>query len=246
MNCKGGIFGISTWKEDAVKRASRFTQTCYAEDSPLNKHALKAAAPENAASSIDALLKESISLLIAEDNAKVEVVCGYDNAACNSIDIVKNHEKMSDVLELWTCSNLKYAGNPSSCKESLMHKIEEFVAISNQFDKSNEEDSPLEAGDKVKAILAGEGTWYFGTLQYINDDGTYNVSYDNRDKEYELEPQHVKRLTKADLLSDQSKPRALIIDSSAAVAMGKVMRDLDLKSGRGAMFSNNMLVLAPK
>lgn len=245
----GGVFGISTWKEDATKRGPRFSQTCDAQDIPFESHTLQDEAPVNAASSFDLLLKETISSLIADDSVRVGVICGHEskNEACNSLDIVKNHDKVSEVLELWTCPNLKFADNPSRCKESLLRKIQKFTEItdSSDLDPYDEDHSVLEVGDKVKAMLGGRGTWYFGTLHYINADGSLDVTYDTGDTELELEPQYVKRLTKADLLLNQSKLRVLIIDSSASVAIGKVMHDFDMRADKGVIFSNNMLILSP-
>merc|ERR1712151_670456 len=50
---------------------------------------------------------------------------------------------------------------------------------------------------------------------------------------------------KTDLLSNQSKLRLLIIDSSASQDIGEVIYGFDMRTDKGLIFSNNMLILSP-
>jgi len=95
----GGMFGVSTWKEDEKNRGPRKTQIC---DESTQSIAQDSALENN---SVDIILMESMSLL-RDNNAFAVVLCD-EHKPCNSLEILKKNDKISEVIPLTVCPNLK-------------------------------------------------------------------------------------------------------------------------------------------
>jgi hypothetical protein len=51
----------------------------------------------------------------------------------------------------------------------------------------------LEVGAVIQALFQGKGdTWYRGRISKVNKDGTFDVVYSDGDKEYSVEPEHIR------------------------------------------------------
>jgi Tudor domain len=51
----------------------------------------------------------------------------------------------------------------------------------------------LEDGAVVQAKFQGAGDiWYRGRIKRVNADGTFDIVYDDGDKEYSVEPEHIR------------------------------------------------------
>ena len=64
-------------------------------------------------------------------------------------------------------------------------------------------------GARVEGDYGGEGEWYPGTISRVNDDGTYDVAYDDGDHEEAVPRDRVRRF-------DEPEPPAAPEDDAYA------------------------------
>eukprot|EP00941_MAST-03F_sp_MAST-3F-sp1_P002079 g2079.t1 len=53
----------------------------------------------------------------------------------------------------------------------------------------------LECGSRVECNFEGSGEWYKGKIESVNDNGTYNITYDDGDKESNVKKSFIRLLT---------------------------------------------------
>jgi len=96
----GGMFGISTWKEDQAQRGPRRTDSCDdASDNMLES-------PHHQ-DYIHSILKSSLSLGNKGNDGLIGVVCGEESdASCQSLEALKEIKNANDILPLWTCPGI--------------------------------------------------------------------------------------------------------------------------------------------
>merc|ERR1719232_705080 len=97
----GGMFGVSTWKQDEKNRGPRFTQLC---ETPSESSIQDSIA--ESLDNVDIILEESLSL-IQESDVKAIVLCGYESQPCKSQEVLEKNEKITEVIPLLACPNLK-------------------------------------------------------------------------------------------------------------------------------------------
>ena len=123
----GGMFGISTWKEDSMSLGPRLPPCEHIEytevrDTPMDD------------SLVQTIVKENLELL-PDDNAVAAVVCGPEDGptACSSIDTASKHPSIGRVVPLWTCSSIaggvEYQQDSANlkfdCEKSVVQILEE-------------------------------------------------------------------------------------------------------------------------
>jgi len=125
----GGMFGVSTWKEDVKSRGPKVTQKCEeptAAEPPLSKTDTESTA---------VAIKAGVSL-IQDKNAITTVLCGYETEPCNSIKLLEKDENIKEVVPLYTCPGLM-ADDQSfddrqagifKCKESTVKALDASLA----------------------------------------------------------------------------------------------------------------------
>ena len=96
----GGMFGVSTWKDDDIRRGPKFTLDC----ASLDQSKGGTAALDDASAGV--VLEDSMSFLLRGANVAVAVLCGGKANPCNSVDVLKKHGAFDDVIPLWTCQSL--------------------------------------------------------------------------------------------------------------------------------------------
>ncbi|KAL7581101.1 hypothetical protein ACA910_005902 [Epithemia clementina (nom. ined.)] len=96
----GGMFGVSTWKEDDQSRGPKFTQDC----DDLGEKSGKAVTLDGAA--VGAVAAESLTFLLRHKKVAVAVFCGTEDAACSTLDSLQNHDAAVDVIPVRPCSSL--------------------------------------------------------------------------------------------------------------------------------------------
>jgi len=122
----GGMFGVSTWKEDAQNRGPRFTRDCERPQMPARDTIMDT-------SSITTILEDSMAL-IKDDDIVASVICGYESESCHSMDVLKNHGIVSEVVPIWTCPGLKESSGEelAGCRNTVLNLLMESVQKSNK------------------------------------------------------------------------------------------------------------------
>jgi hypothetical protein len=94
----GGMFGVSTWKEDAKANGPQLNKICDPSEAPKRDGPLDP-------STLEAALDAGLRLAHDEDPIIAAVVCG-DSEACPTIDLLKKNDKVGQVIVL-KCPELK-------------------------------------------------------------------------------------------------------------------------------------------
>ena len=94
----GGMFGVSTWKDDEKKRGPRFGVCQDTESSARDTP------PDSSA--VATVLSESISLIQTDNPTVAAVVCGEDTQKCGSLDVLAKHEKVKKTVILKACPGI--------------------------------------------------------------------------------------------------------------------------------------------
>merc|ERR1712100_602174 len=78
-------------------------------------------------------------------------------------------------------------------KKSLIRKIGG-SKLKHSDESGGDDDGDFERGDKVEARYGGESKWYKGKISTVNRDGTYDVLYEDGDKERKVKKSLIRRL----------------------------------------------------
>jgi len=95
-----GLFGVSTWKEDEMRKGPKFTQDCDKSSTKVSKSSIDEKA-------LAAVLEETMSTLLLEKDSTVAVLCGSKSDSCKSVDVLKKHESVSKIIPLWSCESIE-------------------------------------------------------------------------------------------------------------------------------------------
>ena len=98
----GGMFGVSTWRDDAKKNGPQLDELC-GQDSAAPESVRDA--PTDPAA-VDTLIKEGLSFL-QDTDVIVAVVCGNQTQECRSLDVVNGHSNVRESVALRTCSDIQ-------------------------------------------------------------------------------------------------------------------------------------------
>jgi S-adenosylmethionine/arginine decarboxylase-like enzyme len=93
----GGMFGVSTWKEDAKGHGPQIHKICDPSEAPVRD------APTEP-STLKTALDTGLSL-VQDNNIVVAVVC-EDKEVCPTIELVKKNAKVSEVIVLSACPDV--------------------------------------------------------------------------------------------------------------------------------------------
>ena len=147
----GGMFGLSTGQEDYQARGPKYTQDC--SDTPELMHD-----EPMASTRVDDIVSKLLGVPTWE-NVVATVLCGPQDQACHSIQVLSQIPSIRKVVPLYTCpsidnlvegqensGNLKYA-----CEAKLLEQLEEST----------------EAGDKISIVVVDQSTT-FAMAQVVN------------------------------------------------------------------------------
>jgi S-adenosylmethionine/arginine decarboxylase-like enzyme len=120
----GGMFGVSTWKDDAKANGPQPDKLCDPSEAPSRDAPLDP-------STVEVALEAGLRLTLDEDPIIAAVVCG-DAKACASIDLLKKNDKVGQVIVLM-CPELKpkdelYQDGPErviACEKEILKTFEE-------------------------------------------------------------------------------------------------------------------------
>mmetsp|Transcript_2386 Transcript_2386/g.3342 ORF Transcript_2386/g.3342 Transcript_2386/m.3342 type:complete len:692 (+) Transcript_2386:2014-4089(+) len=152
----GGMFGVSTWKEDVKSRGPKVTQPC--DSSSVAESGLSTMNNQSVAVAVEAGMG-----LIQDKNAIVAVVCGYDTEPCHSIDIVQSHASVKEVVPIYTCAVIKPTGESLESKKSSIASCthDSIQTLNKAFEENGkrlhsivlDSNAPKEMGSVVRHIL---------------------------------------------------------------------------------------------
>jgi hypothetical protein len=96
----GGMFGVSTWREDEKKRGPRPTDPCVKDSQPPHEKSLEKSVGET-------ILEEGIDQLINAEHLVVAVLCGEKGESCNTEYSLKKHKGVAQVIPIWSCAGIE-------------------------------------------------------------------------------------------------------------------------------------------
>ncbi|CAJ1930997.1 unnamed protein product [Cylindrotheca closterium] len=94
----GGMYGVSTWKEDSKSHGPQIDKFCAKDTEPV-----RAAASPN--SLLNVILNESLDLVDKDAKFAVAVLCGTKDEACESVEILKGKKELTSVIPFYACSD---------------------------------------------------------------------------------------------------------------------------------------------
>ncbi|KAL3935557.1 MAG: hypothetical protein SGBAC_008948 [Bacillariaceae sp.] len=94
----GGMFGVSTWKEDDKSHGPQINKFCSKDTEPVRA----AKSPE---SLLSVILNESLDLVDKDSNFAVAVLCGDEDEPCESVNILKGKKRISTMVPFYSCSD---------------------------------------------------------------------------------------------------------------------------------------------
>jgi hypothetical protein len=123
----GGMFGVSTWKDDAKVHGPQLDKICDRSEAPKRDGPIDP-------STVEVALKIGLRLARGEDPIIAAVVCG-NSEACVTIDILKKDDKVGQVIVLM-CPELKpgdelFQDGPErviACEREILKTFEETLA----------------------------------------------------------------------------------------------------------------------
>ena len=133
----GGMFGVSTWRDDTKERGPHFTQACdRRDDASITDDPVEQ-------STIDHFLKDFVNLAM-DDGLSAAVICGEDTEGCSSLRILEEQEGIGDVIPL-SCSIIKniskekegaigrelaceHSTQMNDCEQELVRTLRESIA----------------------------------------------------------------------------------------------------------------------
>jgi S-adenosylmethionine/arginine decarboxylase-like enzyme len=122
----GGMFGVSTWKEDAKGHGPQIHKICDPSEAPVRDAPTE---PSTAKLALDTGLS-----LVHDDNIVAAVVC-EDKEACPTIELLKKNAKVSKVIILSACPDVTPTDEYSEegrkriveCEKGILKTIQDSV-----------------------------------------------------------------------------------------------------------------------
>lgn len=94
----GGMFGVSTWKDDAMVHGPQIRHVCDQSSLPVRDVPMDIGTVELA-------IEAGLSLVLDDKKYVAAAICGNEGA-CRSIELLKKNEKVGEVIPLYLCSDL--------------------------------------------------------------------------------------------------------------------------------------------
>jgi len=94
----GGMFGVSTWKEDTKKRGPRVTDKCHREPGKEREKALDIGIA-------DTILEKSMDVIPSKEITAV-LLCGDSASDCSSLKILEQSESVGKIITLTSCPDI--------------------------------------------------------------------------------------------------------------------------------------------
>jgi len=126
----GGMFGVSTWKDDENKKGPQYTRDCQKKnDSVINS-------PEGM--NIENIILEESMKLVQNGKASVVVICGPQDQPCHSLEALQNVDHVSKVVPFWTCSDIVDTNEYSEKNQELTLNCEKEILSNIILDETEE------------------------------------------------------------------------------------------------------------
>ena len=97
----GGMFGVTTWKEDEKKQGPKLEECKASIDTGKKSKQGKLVEKE-----FFTVLQESMGIVRDESKFAVGVICGKEGTPCKAVDALKKAGQVKDVVALHSCANL--------------------------------------------------------------------------------------------------------------------------------------------
>jgi hypothetical protein len=94
----GGMFGVSTWKDDEKKRGPVYQPCNFTESVSRGTMTDRTA--------VDSIISESLSLLQTTEPVISVVICGDESTPCSALDVVAKHKKVVETVGIRACVGL--------------------------------------------------------------------------------------------------------------------------------------------
>jgi S-adenosylmethionine/arginine decarboxylase-like enzyme len=129
----GGMFGVSTWKDDVKVHGPQIHQVCDQSSLPVRDAPMDIGTFELA-------IEAGLSLVLDEEKYVAAALCG-DQGACRSIGLLEKNEKVGEVMPLYLCSDL--TGDDQHSEDGRMRIIECERGILKSIQESLSDDKRL-------------------------------------------------------------------------------------------------------
>jgi len=144
----GGMFGVSTWKQDETKRGPKFPQVCNVPSGTKLKNSVDS-------NVVDLFLVEVLSVLVHSSKLIVVVLCGGDKSLkdCSSFTIASSMENVYKTVALRECPNHKSESRLKSkleCEKNILDVLRFKLAFDEKIHVIIHDDS---SGKEIAQIL---------------------------------------------------------------------------------------------
>jgi len=129
----GGMFGIQSWREDEKSRGPQnIEQQCVVSDEQVSAVVDSAVSDSDA---VAAILEESLSGLLPEQNAVALILCGAEGeSSCDSVNVLNKHASVQEAIPVWACANVVHETGGAkiashelyACEQHVIAKLREF------------------------------------------------------------------------------------------------------------------------
>jgi S-adenosylmethionine/arginine decarboxylase-like enzyme len=124
----GGMFGVSTWKDDVKMHGPHIHNVCDQSSLPVRD------APMDIGS-VELAIEAGLSLVLDEKKYVAAAICGNEGA-CRSIELLKKNEMVGEVMPLYLCSDLKLDDQHSEdgrmriveCERGILKNLQESLS----------------------------------------------------------------------------------------------------------------------
>ena len=129
----GGMFGVSTWKDDMKVHGPQIHNVCDQSSLPARD------APMDIGT-VELAIEAGLSLVLDEKKYVATALCGNEGA-CRSIELLKRNEKVGEVMPLYLCSDL--TPNDQHSEDGRMRIVECERGILKNLQESLSDDKRL-------------------------------------------------------------------------------------------------------
>eukprot|EP00980_Cylindrotheca_fusiformis_P000518 scaffold129_cov79-Cylindrotheca_fusiformis.AAC.2 len=115
----GGMFGVSTWREDAKSHGPQITKKCSSNSNQNDGPVRASASPDSV---MEIALEGSLGLVQRNESYVVAILCGTENEPCKSIPVLEQQsDKVSAVIPLYACSISSSTNKKQNSIEEIQH-----------------------------------------------------------------------------------------------------------------------------
>ena len=119
----------------------------------------------------------------------------YNSSSFNDTSQLNRYNSigMNNRVAARTSDAKDFSESDQSSAASIASSDEESASASDQDSDDDDGDSKFERGDKVEARYGGKSKWYKGKVSLAHSDGTYDILYEDGDKERKVKANLIRR-----------------------------------------------------